>query len=83
MAYVTKARVFMSGRSQAVRIPAQFRLDSQEVYIYRDSRGDIVLSDHPEKPSLKEVYAMLDAVGVPDDLLAEQDSRVAEEREIL
>ena len=29
------ARVFRSGNSQAVRLPKEFRLDSQEVEIFR------------------------------------------------
>ncbi len=38
-------RVFMNGNSQAVRIPAQFRLDTQRVEIRRNADGDLVL--HP------------------------------------
>ena len=42
MAQVEKARVFMSGRSQAVRIPAEYRFSSKEVYIRRDAQsGDL------------------------------------------
>ena len=40
------AKVFQSGNSQAVRLPKQFRLKSDEVEIYR--RGDeIVLREKP------------------------------------
>jgi antitoxin VapB len=78
-----KAKVFMSGRSQAVRIPAEFRFRSKEVYIRRDPDGNIVLSDKPEKKTLKEVFAMLDQAGVPDDFLADRDTRPAEDRDIL
>jgi antitoxin VapB len=78
-----KAKVFMSGRSQAVRIPAEFRFHSKEVYIRRDQDGNIVLSDKPEKKTLKEVFALLDEAGVPDDFLADRDTRTAEERDIL
>jgi antitoxin VapB len=40
------AKVFQSGNSQAVRLPKQFRLTSDEVEIYR--RGDeIVLREKP------------------------------------
>jgi len=40
------AKVFRSGNSQAVRLPKQFRLTSEEVEIYR--RGDeIVLREKP------------------------------------
>ena len=43
---MAKARVFMSGNSQAVRLPKQFRVKSKEVEIYR--RGDeIVLKEKP------------------------------------
>jgi antitoxin VapB len=35
------ARVFRSGNSQAVRLPKQFRLKSQEVEIFR--RGDEIV----------------------------------------
>jgi antitoxin VapB len=35
------ARVFTSGNSQAIRLPKEFRLDTQEVYIYRS--GDSLI----------------------------------------
>ena len=34
-AQVQTTRVFMNGRSQAVRIPAEFRFEEEEVYINR------------------------------------------------
>jgi antitoxin VapB len=78
-----KAKVFMSGRSQAVRIPAEFRFSTKEVYIRRTSAGEIVLSTTPEKKPLKQIFAMLDEAGVPDDFLSNRDTRPAEERDIL
>jgi antitoxin VapB len=48
MTQVKKARVFMSGRSQAVRIPAEYRFKTDEVYIRRDPpSGDLILSQAP------------------------------------
>lgn len=39
------AKLFMNGRSQAVRLPAEFRFDGDEVYIRRDPvTGDVILS---------------------------------------
>jgi len=38
-------RVFMNGNSQAVRIPAELRLDTDRVEITRTANGDLVL--HP------------------------------------
>ena len=62
----------MSGRSQAVRIPARFRFPGSEVYIRRDARnGDLILSKAPG--SLAEIFAALDALGVPDDFLTPAD----------
>jgi antitoxin VapB len=79
----SKAKVFMSGRSQAVRIPAEFRFTSKEVYIRRTPSGEVILSDRPEKKSLQQVYAMFDEAGVPEDFLADRDRRLAVERDIL
>jgi antitoxin VapB len=36
-------RVFRTGKSQAVRIPKEFRLDTNRVEIYRNADGDLVL----------------------------------------
>jgi len=72
MAVLEKAKVFMSGRSQAVRIPAQFRFSSNEVYIRRDPKnGDVILSQAPA--SLAEILAALDEIGVPEDFLSPSD----------
>jgi antitoxin VapB len=78
-----KAKVFMSGRSQAVRIPAEFRFNTKEVYIRRTPAGDVVLSPRLQKKSLKDVYALLDEAVVPDDFMAGRDTRQAEDRELL
>ena len=43
----TIAKLFTNGRSQAVRLPAQYRLDADEVFISRNENGDIVLSPRP------------------------------------
>ncbi len=81
MAQLEKAKVFMSGRSQAVRIPAQYRFTSNEVYIRRDQKnGDVILSQSPG--TLEEILAALDKLGVPEDFLApsERDQRPPQER---
>ncbi len=42
------AKIFKNGRSQAVRLPAEFRFDGEEVVIRRDAAsGDVVLSAKP------------------------------------
>jgi antitoxin VapB len=43
------ASLFMNGRSQAVRLPAEFRFEGKQVFIYRDRlTGNVILSSKPE-----------------------------------
>ena len=66
------AKLFMNGRSQAVRLPVAFRFDAQEVYIRQDREtGDVILSRKPE--SLKSFFAMLEKDDVPTDFLGPAD----------
>jgi antitoxin VapB len=77
-----KAKVFMTGRSQAVRIPAEYRFHSPEVSIRRDpASGDIILSEGPG--TWADIFAALDATGVRDGFTVERDTRPAEERPAL
>ena len=76
------AKVFMSGRSQAVRIPAEYRFRSPEVSIRRDpASGDIILSEGPG--TWADVLAAVDATGVRDGFVVERDPRPAESRPAL
>jgi antitoxin VapB len=63
------AKLFKNGRSQAVRLPAEYRFDSTEVYIRRDPEtGDVILS---RKPTTWEgFFAALKDANVPADFLA-------------
>jgi antitoxin VapB len=62
----------MSGRSQHVTIPYQFRFRGPEVSIRRDPQtGDIILSEGPG--SWSDVFRALDAAGVPEDFLSENE----------
>jgi antitoxin VapB len=43
------AKLFKSGRSQAVRLPAAYRFDTPEVYINQDpATSDVILSRKPK-----------------------------------
>lgn len=58
-------RVFNNGNSQAVRIPAEFRLDTDQVTITRNEDGDLVL--RPVVPRRGEaLLAALHALGEAD-----------------
>jgi antitoxin VapB len=67
MQQAEKARVFRNGRSQAVRIPAAFRFQSDAVYIERDALTGVVrLSEKPFKLSAAEIFRRLDEAGAAD-----------------
>lgn len=61
MAQVEKAKVFMSGRSRAARIPAEYRFTTDEVYIRDSQSGDMILSEAPG--GWDEIFAALDKAG--------------------
>ena len=82
MAKVEKARVLMSGRSQAVRIPARYRFTAGEVYIRRDPQsGNLILSEAPG--GWGEIDAALDKDSLPDDFLADRAQGLPQQREEL
>ncbi len=81
MAQILTAKVFRNGRSQAVRIPAEFRFKGDQVYIKRDENtGAVMLSEKPPRRSLDEFFAEVDAEG-GFDFEVERDRRPPEERE--
>jgi antitoxin VapB len=77
------AKLFTNGGSQAVRLPAEFRFEADEVYVRRDERtGDIVLSvDPPARWS--DFAALRDRLrAVPADFLSDR-GQSSEERDPL
>ena len=59
----------MNGRSQAMRIPAEFRVSTDELFVRRDEKtGDLIVSERPPaKADWDEIFAVLDAAGFPND----------------
>jgi antitoxin VapB len=58
-----KTKVFSNGRSQAVRIPKDFRFGISEVFIRRDpSTGDVILSTRDTEPSWDEFFQALSEI---------------------
>lgn len=67
----------MNGRSQAVRLPKEFRFDTDEVYIYK--QGDKIIIS-PKKPNWDEFF---DAPPAFDEMfLKERDDDAPHEREL-
>jgi antitoxin VapB len=56
-----RAKLFRSGRSQAVRLPAPFRFEGTEVEVHRDPEsGAVVLT--PVRPSASALMELRDAL---------------------
>ena len=63
-----KAKLFINGRSQAVRLPAAFRFEGSEVFISKDPEtGDVILSSKPS--NWDGFFAALNNADVPEDFL--------------
>lgn len=62
------AKLFMHGRSQAVRLPKEFRFEGNEVHVSKV--GNKVILEPVEKPAFdaKSWRAKLDALGARDFL---------------
>ena len=60
---VLPSRVFMNGNSQAVRIPAEFRLSTDRVQISRTPKGDLLIHPCPAQrgQALLELLGGFDA----------------------
>jgi len=62
------AKLFMNGRSQAVRLPSVFQFDCQEVFIRQDpATGDVILSRKPD--SWDSFFQKLEELELPTDFL--------------
>ena len=74
---MTHARVFQSGNSQAVRLPKEFRFNTDRVEIFR--RGDeVVLREVPSTATV--IFDLL--ASLPEDFMAEgRDDQPPQERE--
>jgi antitoxin VapB len=71
------AKLFKNGRSQAVRLPREFRFEGTEVAIRRDpATGEVVLAPAQAEPgiSFDEWFALYDAI--PDDAPEEEFAKL-------
>ena len=65
------AKLFQNGRSQAVRLPVEFRFTQKEVYIRRDPlSGDVVLSRRPG--GWDDYVQLVASLNVPQDFMADR-----------
>jgi antitoxin VapB len=64
------AKIFMHGRSQAVRLPKEFRLPGKEVRVTHVGRGVLLepVSSPPSREEIRAWFAKLDRLGGADFL---------------
>ncbi len=73
------AKLFRNGRSQAVRLPAEYRFEGSDVYIRRDEKtGDVILSQSPQ--SWEEFFQFLEGIEIPEDFLADRGDKPPQKR---
>jgi len=75
------AKLFQNGRSQAVRLPADFRFEGKEVFIRQDpATGDVILSRRPE--SWESFFKLVAEGDLPDDFMSDRDDRPPQKRKL-
>lgn len=72
-----KAKLFQNGGSQAVRLPAEYRFEGDEVQVEKVG-NTLVL--RPVKSSWKEFFA--NPAKAPDDFMEDRGDEPPQEREI-
>ena len=73
-----RAKLFMNGSSQAVRLPKAFRFEGEYVYIRRQG-DEVILSAQPF--TWDEFFAQPSAFG--EDFLADREDNIPQVRELL
>jgi antitoxin VapB len=75
------AKLFLNGRSQAVRLPSEFRFDGKEVFIRQDpATGDVILSRRPD--SWKSFFALADEEKTSEDFMTKRRDLPPQKREL-
>ena len=68
------AKLFKNGASQAVRLPAEFRFEADEVYISPDEKTqDVILSTRPGARVWEEFFAYVRTIDdIPEDWMKDR-----------
>lgn len=72
------AKLFMNGRSQAVRLPKEFRFEGSQVYIKRVGKAVVLLPYHDPWQTLFDSWELFS-----DDFMAIREQPETQERESL
>ena len=70
------AKIFMNGRSQAVRLPKEYRFNTDEVYITKQG-NNVIISE--KKPTWDDFFDTKSSFG--DDFLNDRNDAEPQERD--
>lgn len=71
-----RAKIFQSGRSQAVRLPKEFRFNGSEVFVKRIGKAVVLLPTDDAWDSLTQSLDLFS-----DDFMVERDQSQEQQRE--
>lgn len=75
------AKLFMNGRSQAVRLPLELRFEGDEVYIRQDPEtGDVILSRKPG--NWQDFFEQVKTSDVPEDFMKDRDNTLPVDKDL-
>jgi antitoxin VapB len=75
------AKLFRAGRSQMVRLPAEYRFDGSEVFVRCDpDTGNVILSRRPD--SWQCFFELMKTIDVPADFLADREDGPPQKRNL-
>jgi antitoxin VapB len=79
------AKLFKNGASQAVRLPAEFRFEGDQVYISRDEKTkNVILSTQPGSQVWGEFFDFVRGIDVPEDWMKDRPmNRISKDRKPL
>jgi antitoxin VapB len=83
MAQAKVAKLFKNGASQAVRLPAEFRFEGDEVYISRDEKTqDVILSTRFQAQKWDEFFEFVRGIEVPEGWMEDRPmNRISVDRD--
>jgi antitoxin VapB len=75
------AKLFQNGRSQAVRLPAEFRFEGNQVFIHRDLKtGNVILSRKPD--SWQSYFELVKNLNIHQDFMKEREDSPPQVRDL-
>ena len=74
------AKLFTTGRSQAVRLPKEFRFQGSEVFIrHNPQTGEVILT--PKPLSWSAFFELADHANIPDNFMTDREDLPSNERD--